>query len=234
MPQLICENDMSTKKRITIKGILKFIAFSLIALVYILLIGRMMLAKPRGDMARYLWTDEAVNIYNESKDDYLIETAYLKEIIDGDTGYYSISDFTMVKSTGEVQLTVRYNNSTLKKLDELYPDRVDSDEDFVFALKDDNGNIYTGYKYKSSSNFLYNFRRVVFDNIELNNDSSLYFCVYYTGDIKADAPMTRSYELIDKDQINESGYIRESKTKVNLKNPTAHKLIQSPEYIITD
>lgn len=234
MPRLICENDMCAKKRITIKGILKFIAFSLIALVYILLIGRMLLAKPRGDMARYLWTNEAVEIYNQSKESYLIETAYLKEIIDGDTGYYSISDFTMVRSTGEVQLTVRYNNSTLKKLNELYPDRVDNGEDFLFALKDDNGNVYTDYKYKSSTNFLYNFRRVVFDDVELNDESSLYFCVYYVGDIEADAPMTKSYELVDKDQISESGYLRESQTKVDFKNPKADKLIAAPEYSIND
>lgn len=224
---------MAKQKKITIKSVFKFTALLLIALVYVLLIGRMSLAKVRGDMDSYLWTEKSSSAYLDAPDEYKILSAYLPAVIDEDTGYYHISNFTFVPSTGEVQLTVRYNNSTVRVLNDFYPEREKKQEDFVFVITDENGNVYKSYKYIASSNLLYNFRRVIFEGIDLENCGSLYFGIHYIDDANDLCPMTRRYKLIDSELINEDGYITESEIKVNYKNRGTKNYKDSPEFEYT-
>ncbi len=221
---------MVKKKRFTVKKLLKYIALLLILIVYVLLIGRMALAKVSGDMARYLWTESGALAYKSSPKDYKIQTAYITAVIDEDTGYYHISNFTFVKGTGEVQLTIRYNDSTVDELDKFYPNREKTPEDFVFVISDDYGNVYDTYKYISSSNLLYNFRRVVFENVDLETDSSLYLSIYYIGDVSLDCPMTRRYKLIDSELLSEAGYIKNADVEIDYKNTAPHRFKLSPDF----
>ncbi|MBQ7821385.1 MAG: hypothetical protein IJ391_03790, partial [Clostridia bacterium] len=164
-------------RKLTIGKIFKFIAVFLIAAVYVLLIGRMLLARNYGIMNRYVWTENALYEYSASPESFSVMSHQLSESIDED-GYYHISNYTYVPEISELQITVRYNNSTLDKLDTYYTDRSDVGETFVFTLEDDKGNIYDTYKYASSSNFIYNFRRLIFEGIDFENVGTLYLNIY--------------------------------------------------------
>ena len=180
--------------KLTIGRIFKFIAVLLIATVYILLIGRMVLAKNFGIMNRYVWTENSLEAYKESPEDFRILSQQLPESIDK-TGFYHISNFVYVPLTQELQVNVRYNNSTLDTLDSYYDDRSGNGEVFVFTLVDSNGKVYDTYSYASSSNIIYNFRRLIFEDVSLDGIESLTLNVYYANDASSDSPMKKSFRL---------------------------------------
>ena len=211
-------------KKLTIGRIFKFIAVLLIATVYILLIGRMVLAKNFGIMNRYVWTENSLEAYKESPEDFRILSQQLPESIDK-TGFYHISNLVYVPLTQELQVNVRYNNSTLDALDSYYDDRSGNGEVFVFTLVDSNGKVYDTYSYASSSNIIYNFRRLIFEDVSLDGIESLTLNVYYANDATNGSPMKKSFRLYDKDLP-----MHESNIKIDLKSPEADKLHSSPVF----
>lgn len=211
-------------KRITIKKVLKFIAVLLIAAVYVLLIGRMLLARNYGIMNRYVWTESSLAAYKAEPESFSVMSQQLSESIDK-TGFYHISNFVYVPLTDQLQVTVRYNNSTLDVLDSHYSDRSRDGEVFVFTLVDSNGKVYDSYSYASSSNIIYNFRRLVFENVSLENIESLSLNVYYANDVTSDSPMKKSFRLYDKDVD-----MHESDIKIDLSSPEIDKLHTSPVF----
>lgn len=211
-------------KRLTFKKMLKFIAVLLIAAVYVLLIGRMILAKNFGIMDRYIWTENSIEAFEASPEDFQVMSQQLSESIDKN-GFYHISNLVYVPTTQELQINVRYNNSTLDTLDSYYGDRSGEGEIFVFTLVDSNGKVYDSYSYAASSNIIYNFRRLVFENVSIDNTESLTLNVYYSGDATSDSPMKKSFRLYDNDLP-----MHESSIKIDLKSPKADKLHSSPVF----
>ncbi len=225
------ENGQKTKrspmrfiKKLTVGKVLKFIAVLLIITVYVLLFGRMILARNFGIMDRYIWTEKALDAYNSTHTEFDIMSQQLDESMDKN-GYYHISNFVYTPQNNELQITVRYNNSTLDVLNFNYPHRVNEGEDFVFTLKDSNGKIYDSYSYAATSNIIYNFRRLVFENVDLTQADTLHLNVYYRGDIHDNAPMSACFKLYDK-----SIQMHESRVKISYKSPKADKLVQSPNF----
>lgn len=216
------------KKGFSFGKLLKSIGLLLIAAVYVMLIGRMLLARPVGVMKTYLWTDKSAEYYNASPDTFKPMKQQLEEIIDDD-GYYHISKLAYIEDIGEFQITVRYNNSTLERLDEYYSDRVDAGECFVFTLTDDSGKLYDTYKYASSENFIYNFRRLVFENVDISSADKLYLNIFYSNDISSSSPMFVSFKVYDSE-------VSEIKSEVKCPKDTASsaKLYDSPSFMIKD
>lgn len=217
-----------TKKGFSIGKFFKSIGMLLIAAVYVLLIGRMLLARPVGEMREYLWTDKSAEYFNASPDDFKPMKQQLEQVID-DNGYYHISKLAYIDDIGELQITVRYNNSTLEKLDGFYSDRVDAGESFVFTLTDDSGKLYDTYKYASSENFIYNFRRLVFENVDIASANKLYLNVFYANDISSSSPMFVSFKVYD----SEASEIK-SEVKYGKGSASSDDLYDSPAFMIKD
>lgn len=221
------ENQASTKKslkskavvllkKITFGKILKFFFIFLIITVYILLFGRMWLARTPGAIDRFVWTDDTLKAYNSSATTFIPMTQQLPKTID-DNGYYSVSDFAFLPEYGQIQFTVRYNNSTKDALKNYYTDVVDEGEIFVFTITDENGNVYDNYKYITRTNLLYNFRRVVFDDLNFDNINKLNLNIYYINDVTEASPMYKNFVLYDSNNRTFESKI-EIKSKANADN----------------
>lgn len=176
---------LSLIKKITFKNVLKLIAILIIIMVYTLLLGRMYLAKDRGVMNKYSPTEEFVSI---SEGNTEILTQNINSTMD-ENGYYRISNLVYVPKTGELQINVRYNNSTLDALKEHYPNADYSDEPFCYELVDNNNNTYPLSGYIPKKNIIYNFRKLLFKDIDFENVERLYLDIKYAGDMSNDSPM---------------------------------------------
>lgn len=180
-------------KKITVKNILKFIAVLIIIAVYALLFGRMYLAKDRGVMARYSPTEEYVLQRDDSTE---ILTQHIQTSMD-EMGYYNISNLVFIPEINELQINVRYNNSTLKELKNHHPEYTLSSEPFVYTLVDDNGNKYELDSYIPKSNLIYNFRKLVFKNIDFESVQELHLEIAFAGD-QENSPMNARFPIYDK------------------------------------
>lgn len=90
------------------------------------------------------------------------------------------------KSSGEVQFTVRYNNrSTINRLMRLQSlaERPEG-EVFVYILSDTNGKVYTEYTVAKGNKPMYDFRRVVFPDVDFTGVKAFYLEVFYIGDVR--------------------------------------------------
>lgn len=195
----------------------------------------------------FLWNESAIASYKENADEF---SAFYYKRPDNYTklGEFQASNVYFVPSTGQFQITVRYNNSTLKKLAEDYSlDEIPSGEVFVFTLSDNLGNVYTSYEYASDSKKLYNYRRVVFDNVDMNAKKTveedgkqvekvfeeLYINVYYIEDVLYSTPYGKMTVYDTKhyhEPIDLSKYpIKDNKPSKELTQPPSYTVKEDPE-----
>jgi len=113
--------------------------------------------------------------------------------------HFFFNYFVYIPDAKQVQLTLRYNNSTLEdikndmKLDAI--PAADTDE-LRFYLRDASGEVYPCTSQKHSEFLIYNYKRLVFDGIdlalndtEIGGDGYFYLDVYYgDADVKTDVP----------------------------------------------
>ena len=165
------EYDATHGKKLTVGKIigktllygLRLAAFSVIAI----LLWRIFSGGVPKSMQSYIWTDEAYSIYTAAPDDYSIYHYKRNDNLSKD-GKFMASYVYYVKETGEFQITLRYNNSTLKKLAADYSlDSLPENEPFVFTLTDQNGKVYTEYEYSVDKKNLYNYRKLIFKGIDM-------------------------------------------------------------------
>lgn len=177
----------------TITTTLKLIAISVFCILFwrILSSGDTKLAKT------FIWNDATLEAKN-------FETFYYKRPDNySDNGRFSASNVFYVPSLGQFQITVRYNKSTLEKIAEEYNlQETPSGEVFVYTLTDNLGNRYTEYEYLTDAKNLYQYRRVIFENVDMNATKEvdedgqtvtkqfeeLYLNVYYANDVLYSKP----------------------------------------------
>ena len=127
-----------------------------------------------------LWTDEARAAYGESGGSLVIYTQEQDDTM-GKDGRFSVYSVKLIPEIDEVQLTVRYNRSTVKALKEqtesAYSDDDEKaaaaalidDEPFVFLLRDDSNNVYADYTEYTYTEGLYTYVTLAFDGVKLFN-----------------------------------------------------------------
>ena len=100
--------------------------------------------------------------------------------------------FVAIPDAKQIQLTLRYNDSTLEdiktdmKLDTL---PAGDDARFSFYLRDASGKVYAHTHATYSHFMIYNYRRVVFDNVDTSVSGMLYLDVYFgDADPETDVP----------------------------------------------
>ena len=188
-------------KKITVKNIFKLLISLIIITVYVLLLGRMYLASDRGIMAKYSPTDI---YFDNCNDNTVIYTQNLNYTMD-ETGYYRVSNLAFIPEIGELQINVRYNDSTLDKLAELYPEFEYNGEPFVYELVDNNNNVYKLNGYITKTNLIYNFRKLLFENIDFNTIERLYLDVKLADGDDSDSEMDVRFTIYNSaDQTVES------------------------------
>ncbi len=142
-----------------------------------------------------------------------VQTQFQKDnitsVVDKNYGYFGITDAKFIPEAGQVQVLFRYNNSTIRHLKEDYqlsemPDRGEELYDVTLYVvydltpdiaTDNAGDIpeaVKGVRYHATTSIpeqknLYNFRKLVFDNVDLTPEEhpilAVYVDFYYVGDI---------------------------------------------------
>ena len=189
-------------------------------------------------------TDSLVEAYNKSggelygfdQDQYTITRA--KE----NYGYFSIEQYVIIPEARQVQIIFRYNNNTIKKIAEKYnlgeiTDRTQElfevtlvkTEDMTPDISTDNYDesklIKTRYHASEvieAQTLLYNYRRIVFENVDIDEDTfGLFADIYYVGAInnyeeKADGTLCLyDYQMMRDDYEFESSDIKRIKKGKN-------------------
>lgn len=202
-----------------------------------------------GDTAfskKFLWTESSISAYNKSPEEF--KSYYYKRPNNmTEDGKFSASNIYFTPSISQFQITIRYNDSTLRKLaDEYKLEKIPDGEVFVFTLSDNLGNIYTEYKYTEDTKSLYNYRRVVFDGIDMNSIktteeedgktkeekfSELYINIYFTEDVVLSKPygkITVYDNNFYHEPIDLSKHISKNNTPSVLKNKIQYKAKEEP------
>lgn len=157
--------------RIVLKTI-KYILLAAMAIMLGALIYLLWTERDPAALRTLAWTEEAVKRYESSEDGFRVTSI---TGFDGRTysqdGAIGISRVSRVVDLSEWQMLVRYNDSTLRALEEKrgasgFPDT----ERFVFTLQDDLGNVYTDYYFLTAETSRHNYLRLIFDDVPLSFD----------------------------------------------------------------
>lgn len=167
-----------------LKFLIKWIGYSLIILVFALLLWRIFSSKLPKAASQLIWTEQAYSSYEELGKDLLIYTQDVGTVFDKD-GKFSLYSLHYIPAVDEIQFTVRYNKSTLDKLAEELTEQAQkelgesfTDADivtaesftempFAFKLRDNLGRIYTDYEYTTFEKGRYVYVRIAFSGVDV-------------------------------------------------------------------
>ena len=144
--------------------------------------------------------DALLSAYAEHGDDLILQYQNQSSSITRgkkNYGYFSVVDSVFIPQANQVQIVVRYNNSTLKHLKEDYhltelPDRTQDLYDVTVVLN----NTQTGEKVRirpsgdpiCENTRLYTYRRFTFDNVTFDASvTDVFVDIYYKEDVNYDA-----------------------------------------------
>ena len=108
-------------------------------------------------------------------------------------GYFSVVECVFIPQINQVQLVVRYNNSTLEHLKEDYelskvPNRSETLFDVTLTVASENPEDACRIQPSEKSDYeytkLYTYRRYTFDNVPLNDlTTGIFVDIYYVEDV---------------------------------------------------
>lgn len=145
-----------------------------------------------------VWNETACAAYAADPDGFQILTQEPATFITDD-GRFWISDVVYLPQAKQLQLTVKYNDSTLKYLKQALanqtsdPNSTDTaavlsaddiilpDEPFDYSVLDNSGTRYHEYTAAADRVQNYNYRRLVFENIVIPENAAFYIDMYYVG-----------------------------------------------------
>lgn len=111
---------------------------------------------------------------------------------DNRKGHFFFNHFLAIPAAGEVQVALRYNDSTLEDIAAdfgLSEMPEGSDGRFRFYLRDETGKVYALTAESYCHKLIYNYRRLVFDGVDPENCQYLYLDVYFgEADPSLDTP----------------------------------------------
>ncbi len=151
----------------TFGKIMKYSFFAILIILVIIIGIRIAMSANRGVLKDIYPTEKAIEAYEaDGKEAFL--THKLSSDISPD-GYFTAYAMTYAPSVGELQMTVRYNDS----LPEKYLPGSDP-ESYYFKLCDSEGNTVAKSRVLSSKElYFYNHFRIVFEDIEMDEDTTL-------------------------------------------------------------
>lgn len=182
--------------------IMKVLLIAIIVAIFSLLGFRLYEQKTPKALTRILWNEKTIAAYNEDSTAFSVTDCEINQNFTED-GYFFVDKIMLLNEADQVQLTVSYNNSTVRYLEESYrkedpsavtgessdsvqteydPYGVYSGEPFIYILYDKNGTVYDDYSYVSSSSLLHSFRRLIFDGIPCDAEG-LSLAIFRANDI---------------------------------------------------
>ena len=190
--------------------VFKWIVFAVIVLVIGLLFFRMFIKNDPKAAKQFIWTQDTVTAYNENSSGF---KAYSYELVSYNRptglkdsngvaqyervtynditsdGTFSFSNMIYIPSSKELEITVRYNRKAIESLKSALNLKEIEEEPFFFALEFLGGDYKTTYSYTSLSRFTYEYRRLVFKDVDLSEADMVYLNVYYINNINLGNPL---------------------------------------------
>ena len=216
-------SELNPKKRGPVFRIFKYILLSMAILFGVFLIARIHVNNTVPDEAKkLLWNREAVDaLQNTGAENFPViahdlatySTSEGKRVLRNtitDDAYFSFSHVQYMPLVNQIQLTVRFNESTIgHMIDRFALSERPAAELFSFALEDDAGNRYTDYVYTTcTQNFLgkprYHYRRLLFSQVDIEKANTLTLKIDYVDPDHPDDPSFR--EEIDAIVIYDAGF----------------------------
>ena len=159
---------------------IKYICYAIIFLVVSLLIWRMCsFSSTPEEMETLAWNSTTAAAYEEHGEAMQVLTLNMPEKyrISPD-GKFSVRAVYYIPEAKQLQLTVCYNDSTLKELDEKYG----PSWSLEFLLTDDRDHAYFGACTGSAEKGVYNYARFVYDMVELDDIKEIALTVRLSGE----------------------------------------------------
>ncbi len=159
--------------------ILKYLVFAFILFITCLLIWRMCAYSNTPDeMEALAWNSSTAAAYEEYGEAMqLLELNMPDKYRVAPDGKFSVRAVYYLPEAKQLQLTVCYNDSTLKELDEKFGPSWDLD----FILTDDEDRAYFGVCTGTAGQGVYNYARFVYDTVDLSELKEIALTVRLSG-----------------------------------------------------
>ena len=187
----------------TVGKVIKYIFYIFVFAVCALVIFRscIMFDYYPSQMKSILWTDSTRQTYRADPNGF---EAYSQVLVfsydDPDEGNFFASNQLIIPSAEQLQITVRYNDSTLERFADKFEMEI-ADLSFVYYLSDQDGNHYPLTLSASDRAFnLYNYERLVFEGIDISKVTNLYLDIYIDGNADLEGKPAACIPLYDSER----------------------------------
>lgn len=172
-----------SKPRRIIERTLAIAALCIVFGIILFMTVRLIRSQVPGSMKELVWNGSALEAYRTEGEE--LEVRYYPSGDSfSDDSMFSISKATYIPSIGQWQATVRYNKRALRYLSADYGlEELPQGETYVFMLRDNHGNVYKDYEYTAASRSEHEYRRVIFDGVDMDDVTILTLEAYYIGDV---------------------------------------------------
>ena len=157
-------NEEPEKKGFSVKKLFKYFFLSLVALVYGILIFRMVSASDHKIVKQILADDKFMAAYEQNKENFFVEKYPMKSawVAIRDNRLVEFNNLYYVPSTNQLQFSVKFNQDLPLCEYDTQP--------FEFSLVDETGKVYETYWYDFAKKSKWGYVRVCFEDIELIKD----------------------------------------------------------------
>lgn len=183
-------------------NIIKYSFYFVILAINLIMLWRIFFSGDPAEIKPLIANEKLVSVYREQGSDLVLKTQKQKAL--AQSGRFSVTDCVFIPEAEQIQITVRYNNSTLRRVKEDFelkevPDRKSEIFDVTVVKttdltpEDDEDNLdrdrlkeerfYPTSEAKTEYTRLYTYKKFVFDNIVLDDAVGLFVDIYYNGDM---------------------------------------------------
>ena len=164
----------------TFGKVIKYTALSISFFIFAYFMFRLCSSGAPKAVTGIVWSPDAREAYLASPETFEALEQPQQIIITND-GRFWIQNVIYIPAAKQLQLTIKYNDSTVKYLKEALGTEDIAEGPFVYTLLDDAGNRYESHTEEAVRKLNYNYRLLAFDNIDLTDIRSMYVDIYYAG-----------------------------------------------------
>ncbi len=184
-----------------ISGSIKALFYLIIIIINVIVLWRVLFSGDPREIKPLIANEALKEAYLEHGDKLRLEAQELRTI--SSSGKFSVTDCVFIPEAKQIQVTVRYNNSTVKGLkgdfglsempsreDELFDVTIvkttdltpDNTEDNLDRVKLSEERFYPSGEAKEAYKTLYSYRKYIFENVTYEDAVGMFVDIYYEGD----------------------------------------------------
>ncbi len=170
----------------TVGKVLKVIALSISFFIFAFFLFRIFTMGDPVSMTTVDWNPSAREAYQHNPSSFSVISQKQQVMLTKD-GKFWISGILYLPEAKQLQVTIKYNDSTLKALREETGQDL-PDEPFTFSLLDSAGIRYTDYDFRTERKLNYSYRRLIFYGVDLTDAATAYVDIYYSEQVDFERP----------------------------------------------